>query len=204
MDAAKAMKPERVQRDALGFDASVEREFEFLGEHGFIVRRREPTLVRFESDRLGIDVYHGRQSYEIGLLIGPARPVRAKVYSMSLLLDIAVPELAREYRDYAAVEPEAVRRGASELARLFRLCVDRGILVQRDLLERLAERGAQAAHDYAAEVLLSQTRRKVEAAWKVRDYAEVVELLSPVEHLVGEVERKKLRYARGKVGRSRD
>lgn len=198
------MKPERSQRDALGFGTSVEREFEFLGAHGFIVRRREPTLVRFESDRLGIDVYHGRQSYEIGLLIGPARPVSAHGYPMSILLDVAVPELARGYRNYAALEPEAVRRGVSELARLFRLCVDSGILLQRDLLERLAERAAEAAHTYAAEVLLSQTRRKVEAAWKARDYAEVVELLSPVEHLVGEVERKKLRHARGKAGRSRD
>lgn len=204
MDAAKAMKSERSQRHALGFGASVEREFEFLGEHGFIVRRREPTLVRFESDRLGIDVYHGRQSYEIGLLIGPASPVSAQGYPMSILLDVAVPELARGYRNYAALEPEAVRRGVSELARLFRLCVDRGVLAERDVLERLAERGAQAAHDYAAEVLLSQTRWKVEAAWKARDYAEVVELLSPVEHLVGEVERKKLRYARRKAGRSRD
>lgn len=204
MDAPKAMKPQRSQRPALGFGASVESAFEFLGEHGFTMRRREPTLVRFESDRLGIDVYHGRQSYEIGLVIGPARPGSGEDYPMSILLDVVVPELAAGYRNYAALEPEAVRRGVSELARLFRLCIARGILAQRDLLERLAERSEQVVSDYAAEVLLSQTRRKVEAAWKVRDYAEVVELLSPVEHLVGEVDRKKLRYARGKIGRSRD
>lgn len=119
---------------------------------------------------------------------------------MSVQLDVAVPELAHGYRNYAALEPDAVRRGVSELARLFRLCVDRGILTERDLLERVAERGAQAAHDYAAEVLLSQTRRKIEAACLARDYAEVVELLRPVEHLVGEAERKKLRYARRKAG----
>jgi hypothetical protein len=200
MDAAKAMRSERSQRHALGFGASVEREFEFLGKHGFIVRRREPTLVRFESDGLGIDVYHGRQSYEIGLLIGPAKPVSAQGYAMSVQLDVAVPELAHGYRNYAALEPDAVRRGVSELARLFRLCVDRGILTERDLLERVAERGAQAAHDYAAEVLLSQTRRKIEAACLARDYAEVVELLRPVEHLGGEAEGKKLRYARRKAG----
>ena len=198
------MKPMGSQRLALGFRASVEREFEFLGEHGFTVRRREPTVLRFESDRLGIDVYHGRQSYEIGLSIGPARPGSGDAYPMSILLDVVVPELARGYRNYAGLAPDAVRRGVSELAGLFRICVDRGILEEPDLLERLAERREQAARDYAAEVVLSQTRERVEAAWKARDYAEVVNLLSPVEHLVSEVERKRLRYARGKISPSQD
>ena len=193
------MKPQRSQRLALGFGASVEREFEFLGEHGFIVRRREPTLVRFESDRLGVDVYHGRQSYEIGLTVAPAEPCSGQDYPISILLDVFVPELAMGYRNFAALEPEAVRRGVSELARQFRLCVDRGILAERDLLERLAERSEQVARDYAGEVVLSQTRQRVEVAWKARDYAEVVKLLSPVEHLVSEVERKKLTYARART-----
>jgi hypothetical protein len=193
------MNSSRIDRAALGFAESVEREFGFLRDLGFTMGRREATLVRFESNRVRIDVYHGRQSYEIGLSIGPVTASQGDSYSMGTLLTLVDPNAARAYRPYAASSPAAVRRGVTELAGLLSRCVVSGLLDDPMLLQRVRERSQEAADDYANEVLLADTRRRVQAAWNARDFAQVVTLLAPVQHLITDAEREKLRYAQKRM-----
>ena len=201
MDASQEMKSPPPDRAAFGFPDCVDREFGFLRQLGFTTRRREPTLVRFESDWLRIDVYHGRQSYEIGLSIGSVTASQRDSYSMGTLLTLMEPDAWRSYRDYGASSPAAVGRGVTELAALLRRCVAGGLLKDSTLLQRLQEISRVSADEYANEVLIADIRKKLQAAWNSRDFARVVTLLDPIQHLLTDVERKKLRYARGRAAK---
>ena len=55
-------------RDVLGFSRTVFQYFNFLcSDYGFQVTDQSATLVRFESNDVFINVYHGRASYELGV-----------------------------------------------------------------------------------------------------------------------------------------
>ena len=195
------MSSPQLDRTAFGFPDHVEREFGFLRDFGFMTRQREATLVRFESDRLRIDVYHGRQSYEIGLSIASVNASQEDWYSMGTLLAIMEPDAGRAYRRYAAPSPAAVERGVTELAGLLSRCVASGLLNDPTLLQRLREESQASADAYASEVRLADVRKKLQAVWNTRDFAAVVTLLAPVQHLLTDVEREKLQYARERAGK---
>jgi hypothetical protein len=57
-------------RSALGFAAKARETFFFLGKLGFTEIDSLPTLLRFKKGSIDVDVYHGRQSYEIGVGVG--------------------------------------------------------------------------------------------------------------------------------------
>src|SRR5437016_1220188 len=59
-----------VNRRQLGFEEAVLRSFEFLRSYDLKPVERTPTLVRFESKKVFVDVYHGRASFEIGVQVG--------------------------------------------------------------------------------------------------------------------------------------
>jgi len=50
----------------LYFARKVKEAFLFLTDEGFMEVEALPTLVRYRKDYVEVDVYHGRQSYEIG------------------------------------------------------------------------------------------------------------------------------------------
>jgi hypothetical protein len=58
------------ERWRLSFAAVVSDEFAFLLGLGFRVVEMNDTLVRYESDRRLVQVFHGRGSYELGVGIG--------------------------------------------------------------------------------------------------------------------------------------
>jgi len=53
-------------RAYFNFAEEARKAFTFLGELGFSEIEALPTLVRYRKDDVEVDVYHGRQSYEIG------------------------------------------------------------------------------------------------------------------------------------------
>jgi hypothetical protein len=55
-------------REKLGFAGAVASSFAFLvADHGFRVVSEVSTLVRFESETVAVQVFHGRGSYELGV-----------------------------------------------------------------------------------------------------------------------------------------
>jgi hypothetical protein len=91
----------------LGFVALATEAFAFLLRLGFAVVRREGTLVRFESDSVFVNVYHGRSSYQVGLELG--RVGKDELYSLyEVLRAVAPSELQRAHRQ--ATEREVLRR----------------------------------------------------------------------------------------------
>jgi len=70
-----------VNRRQLGFEEPVLSNFDFLRSHGLKLVESAPTLVRFESREVFVNLYHGRASYEIGVEIGlKARSVWAGLH----------------------------------------------------------------------------------------------------------------------------
>ena len=190
-----------IDRQSLHFAETVERKFTFLAAHGFKRVQNEPTFVRFESRCLYVNVYHGRQSYEMELEIGPCGTSNAS-YSMSDLIRLLEPRKADEYRRYAAHIAKDVAKGVQRLASLFRRYVDAGVFDDGKIFERLQKSRNAAVHDYWKEMKLTQVRQQLDAAWQAKNYTKIIELLEPLRSDLSPTELRKLNYAkrRGRRG----
>lgn len=194
----------RGRRSALGFAACVGKHFAVLEEQGFLRVRNLPTLVRYESRSLFINIYHGRSSYEIGAELGRLGKVEdeRQPYPMSALLGAAGSPAAKSYRDYATHTAEGVNDGVAKLADMFHRYVNRKLLQSTDLFRLLEKQREAWGEDFAREVSLTQARRKLEAAWRAKDYARVVEVLEPLRASLSVVELKKLAYSKKQRARN--
>lgn len=186
----------QVDRSSLRFAELAQKHFAFLEAQGFGRVRSEPTFVRFESRSLFINIYHGRSSFEIGAELGRVGngEDEKQPYPMSALLGVAGVPTAKEYRDYATHTPDGVNEGLEKLATLFRDHVSPN-LQNAGLFQLLKEQRQTWAADFADEVNLRQARRKLDAAWHAKNYAEVVALLRPLRDALTSIELHKLEYA---------
>lgn len=181
-------------RSLLRFADEVTDRFAFLDGQGFRRVHAEDTLVRFESRRLTISIYHGRQSYEIGLEVeSPASPDDR--YSFSELLRLVDQERAQRYRSFAAHNVQGVSDGVRQLAENFRKCLASGILDDNRLFSRLKQQREALNRDYAKDVELQQARRKADDAWRQKDYSLVVKNLKPLRDSLSPSEVAKLEFA---------
>jgi hypothetical protein len=187
-----------IDRSLLRFTEEVKAHFAFLEAKGFRCTRSEVTLVRFESAELAIDIYHGRQSYEISLQIENVR--ESDSYSFLEILRLTHNEPAEQYRDYATHTVEGVAEGVRRLAELFRKCVDSDILNDSELFFRLKQQRGEWAKSYALETQLEQARRKSESAWAEKKFGKVIEVLAPFQEHLNPSDLKKLEYAKKQIG----
>ena len=189
-------------RRDLRFAEVAEVKFNLLQEHGFKRMQSEPTLVRFESRRAYVNVYHGRQSFEVGLEIGSlVAGADETSYSMSEIIRLVDAGEADGYRNYVAHSPERVAEGVQRLAMLFSRYVNAGALGDTVLFERLREGRELWSREYATDVNLTHARQKLGVLWHAKDYPKVVELLSPLRDALTPTEVHKLEYAEKHVGR---
>ena len=188
-----------MDRNLLRFPELVQKHFVFLEPHGFHCVRSKTTFVRFESSLLFLNIYHGRSSFEIGLELGRLGKDEdeRQPYPMSALLGVAGVPTAREYRDYAARTPRGVDIGISTLANKFQEYIVSNFQ-NKEFFRLLKKQREIWNNDFAHEVNLRQVRRKLDAAWRTKDYEKVVELLEPLRAELTPVELKKLEYAKKK------
>ncbi len=161
-------------RALLRFADEVKARFAFLETLGFQCVRSEATLVRFESPKLAVSVFHGRQSYEISLEIEDARG--SEPHSFSEILRLVHNERAEQYRDYATRTVEGVVEGVRQLAELFRKCVDAGIFDDSELFSRLKLQREEWARNCSLETQLEQAHKKSESAWAEKNFWKVVRI----------------------------
>lgn len=189
-------------RRKLRFAEAVEEQFGFLQEHGFRRVQSEPSFVRFESRHAYVNIYHGRQSFEIGLEVGSFIVGEEETsYSMSEIIRLVEPSKADGYRNYAARSLNDVTEGVRALALLFRRYFEAGVLDDSDLIERLRKDRETWSWKYAKEVNLTHARQNLDIAWRAKDYAKVVELLRPLRDALTPTELHKLEYAERHAGR---
>jgi hypothetical protein len=185
-------------RTILNFPEEVRKEFSFLEGLGFNPVLSLSTLVRYESKLIGINVYHGRTSFEIGAEIYE-RQNPGESYSLSELLRLVSAAASNEYKKFAARDRGGVARGVHQLAARVQDLTDSSILADVSLFKRLADQRRQLTDDYAIQTQLRRARELAEAAWYKRDFRTVIAILSPWKEYLTTVELKKLEYSREKL-----
>ena len=182
-------------RSILRFDEQVKIRFAFLKALRCRCVRAEATFVRFESSAFGVNVYHGRRSFEIGLEIESTRSL-TETYSTPEILRLVDKKEADQYKYYATHTPQGVAEGVRLLAELFQRCVAAGILEDNQIFSRLQTQRQEIAAEYALQVELRHAHRKIEAAWSAKDFLQVVKILAPFHWgSIMPAELKKLAYA---------
>jgi hypothetical protein len=103
-------------RAHLNFAKEARKAFAFLGDLGFSEIEALPTLVRYRKGSVEVDVYHGRQSYEIGAGV-TAFGTR---YAISEIIRHIDPEAEKHFRYPATTTPEGVVADLDALSSLMK------------------------------------------------------------------------------------
>jgi len=187
----------------LGFKDAVLSDFEFLSAYGLKPVQEEVTLVRYESDTVFVNVYHGRGSFEIGVEIG--RRDRPEKYALDYVVSWAGKQAwETEGFDRGAMFQVSTREGVQtfvpKVAQLVKKYGDpflSGGAAFYDELEKANERASVA---FEREQMLTRIRKEADAAWAAKEFARVTELLQPVQGDLTEIEGKRLAYAEKQIG----
>ena len=200
-------------RSRLRFEENVLAAFSFLvAEYHFRVTETEVTRVRYESDTIFLNIYHGRSSYELGCEIGllPQRVRDGAVtpedqdgdaFSIWEIARLQAGSGALELSSYQASTPEAVARIVPRLADLVRQHAGPALVADPVFFERLAHAHTAWFEAYQRDDKLNQIRQQVAKAWAAKDFGRVVELLDPIVGELTPSEVRKLEYAKARTPR---
>ncbi len=186
-----------MHRQQLNFIEIVRSEFSFLPDYGLRCIKAEPTIVRYESSTVFLNIYHGRISFEIDAEFGQIRWFRnSQSYSVFELIHLINPEDAEKYRNYSASTPEDVIAGVKRLGAILRKNADTFLKGNKSIFTKLAKQEKELSNKFATEILSRQVRPKAEEAFRRRNYAKATKLYESIESELSAAERKKLAYCR--------
>jgi hypothetical protein len=197
------MKTETIgNRASLGFGEAVVSAFKFLVEdYSFRCVRKDVTIVRFESDSVFVNVYHGRISFELNVEIGELAIVEGRPenpFTIGEILHLVNPKEATNYRPFQVHTAESVKKFVGELARLVKEHAVPALVGDHDFFQRVSEVQAKRSDAYLKELRLNRTRTQVEAAWHQKDYPRVAEFYDSMMDDLTPAEAKRLAYAKKK------
>jgi len=179
------------QRTRLNFADAATRAFAFLTEVGFLQVDASPTIVRYRRGNLTVDIYHGRQSGELGFEVGHD-DIK---YSMSELIRAADPETGKEYRNFAATTQSDLTEGLGRLEELAKRYGWRALEDEPEFFVALKNQRKSWAEGYALEVLEGQLRPKADEAFRRGNYREAAKLYERIRPCLSLTELKKLAIA---------
>ena len=180
------------ERTRLNFANTVAQRFAFLADFGFSKIESLPTIVRYAKGKLELNVYCGRQSFEVGFQIGHA----GEQFSMSEVIRIADPGAAAQYRNAAATTPAELISAVDRLAGLVSQYGERALHDDPAFFAELHRQRKSWSQAYALEVLAQQLRPKAEVAFREGRYREAAELYGRIHSQLSPAELKKLDIAR--------
>ncbi|HEY2560159.1 MAG TPA: hypothetical protein VGI48_10665 [Caldimonas sp.] len=180
-------------RSPLHFAQKVRGAFSFLVDEGFTEIEARPTLVRYRNGDgdVEVDIYHGRQSYEVGGGV----TIFGLRYAMSEIMRASDPDMAKEYRNAVATTPEGVAAGLKELSALMQRYGSAALLGDPRFFSVLEEGRRQWAQEFALDVLVGQLRPQAEEAFRRGDYSMAAELYGRIRERLSPAEAKKLALA---------
>lgn len=180
----------------LNFERAARKSFAFLNDLGFAEIESSPTLIRYRKHGTEVDVYHGRQSYEIGAGVS-AFGTR---YALSAIIRATDPAAAKQYRYPAATTPEGVAAGLKELGTLMKRYGMGALSGNPQFFSELAEQRKAWSEEYALDVLAEQVRPKADDAFRRGDYSTAAELYARIRSRLSPAEIKKLNLAEERRG----
>jgi hypothetical protein len=179
------------QRQSMQFREAVASSFMFLHELGFHVVEATDSISRHRHGDILVNVFHGRQSYEIGFEIGDGN----EMFSMSELIRAADPVAGARYRNPVATTAADVFNQLQRLASLVQVYADRALRGDSSVFTDLRRQRKTWSEDYALDVLSSQVRPKAEEAFREGRYREAADLYGQIKARLNAAEIKKLEIA---------
>ncbi len=149
------------------------------------------TFVRYESDSVFVNIYHGRGSFEIGVEVG--RLGRTENYGLDYIVSWAGKQ---------AWEAEGFGRGT-----MFQVSSREGVqnIVPKvsELMKKYGDPFLSGRPGFYAELekanereqMLVRIREEAAAAWKAKQFSRVAGSLEPVRADLSEIESKRLAFA---------
>jgi len=177
----------------LGFTTFVLREFAFLLQLGFSVAREESTLVRFETERIFVNVYHGRSSYAVGVELG--RIQQGDMYSLHEVLAAVSPADVDQAR-FQASDPGELERCLSRVASTIKekcralLTGDEAAFVELHSIVAPMRQAATMQAQFGA--ILTRG----DQAWDSKDWATARALYERAEPGLSDSQRRRLEFLR--------
>lgn len=191
-------------RSRLGFAAAVSEEFGFLPGLGFRVAERTDTLVRYETGRRFVRVFHGRGSYELGVEIGRWVDIDGELREQFFPLRDVIARQADlaevGYGGLAATDAQLVRKFVHQLGGWTRQFAVPLLSDGDQEFDKLSEINARRAESHREALRASRLRARAAEAWRRRDFGTVLNAYSEIEAELPTVElkpseRARLRYA---------
>ncbi|TXL02386.1 hypothetical protein BMR08_18425 [Methylococcaceae bacterium CS2] len=178
-------------RSHFNLEKKVREAFVFLSNLGFSEIESLPTLVRYQNGGIEVDIYHGRQSYEIGAGIS----VFGARYSISEIIQASDPEMFKQFRYAMTTTPEGVTSALEELSLLMNRYANTALEGDQKFIMVLEKQRKQWSEDYALDVLAKQLRPKASEAFRQKDYSTATDLYSRIRKCLSTAELKKLDFS---------
>lgn len=163
----------------------------FLVDLGFSEIEALPTLVRYQNGNIEVDIYHGRQSYEIGAGV----TVFGVRYSIARIIEVSDPEAYKQFRYAMATTLEGVGVAIKELSYLLKRYGNEVLRGDLQFITTLDKQGEQNAEKLALDSLAYQLRPKASEAFRQKDYSTAADLYSRIRKCLSTAELKKLGFA---------
>jgi hypothetical protein len=177
----------------MGFVDLVLDAFAFLLRLGFVVARRESTLVRFEGGKVFINVYHGRSSFQVGLELGLLPS--GEIYSLHELLTALAPTDIERAR-YQTTDPVVLARCLASIAEtIARNC---GVLLagDRDAFEKLRSAVSPLRQAATLQAEFGAIIDRADRAWDSKDFSEAAANYEKGANALDETRMRRLEYLR--------
>ncbi len=174
------------------FEDKVRRAFSFLTDLDFSEVEALPTIVRYQKGNVEVDIYHGRQSYEIGLGV-TAFGTR---YGISEIIRIEDNKAANQFRYVASTTEKGVDNGLEELSSILKQYGYSALAGDPNFYSILDRHRKSWSEDYALDVLAEQLRPQANEAFRHKNYLLAAELYSRIKERLSKSEVKKLSVAK--------
>lgn len=184
-------------RVALDFSGAVRSAFAFLKGFGFREIGTEATIVRYATERVFLNVYHGRSSYELGIEVGLLdASSEERGYSLSEFVRLVEPAEAAQLKDFCATTASEVANGVTRLATQVKQYVARVLSGDEAIFAVLALQRREWADAFAADIAYRQVSPKAAAAFREKRYREAANLYESIKSRLSPAELTKLEYAK--------
>lgn len=177
----------------LGFVDLVLSAFAFLLRLGFVVARREATLVRFEKDNVFVNVYHGRSSYQVGLELGRLRD--GDMYSLHELIQELAPNDIERAR-CQTTDPEVLRQSVTSIAATIERHCDTLLAGNANAFEKVDAAVAPLRKAATLQAQFGATIDRADKAWESKDFSKAADLYERSVPALDETRMRRLEYLR--------
>jgi hypothetical protein len=188
-------------RADLGFREAVLSSFAYLRDFGLHPVTEQVTLVRYESSRVFVNVYHGRASFELSIEMGRLQEPdeRLTLYDIVEWSNAETVEGFGQHVTFQVSSREGVQEFVPKLANLVQKYGAAFLKPDMNAYIAVHEARSRGVLEYKKQVKLMNVRENAEIAWRAKNYARVIELYRPVSEDLTEVETRRLAYARKQI-----